>query len=821
MKHNPFKTHTIISISLLLVCLCFDFSLFAKNKLTTDADKDFNNHKYEIAIEKYKKALSKLKNDPEEKNRINFQLSECYRLTNNYRLAVNQYKRLVRVKYQEKKPIILLYYAESLKLNNNHAEAKEKFQEYLSVKPKSKRALNGMIACDSITSWLLKPTKHQIQTLAKINSRESDFAPTYGNRAYNTIIFTSTRKEAIGKNKDEWTGQKFSDLFVSRIDQQGKWSKPALLDNEDAELDNNNMINTPSNEGTPFLNKSFNRIYFTRCPNDHNNSGCKIYTSKRIGKTWSRPQLLVLENDTSYVYGHPTLSSDERTIYFVSDRPGGKGGKDIWVAERKSKNGKFGRPRNLGSEINTEGDEVFPFLRNDSLLYFSSNGHISLGGLDIFVTRKNGFGNWEVPENLKYPMNSYRDDFGIVFHKELEEGFFSSNRKGSKDDDIYFFKILPVEFTLQGQIINRETDYVMEGVKVKLHGSDGSTIQTLTNKAGKYIFNPSQLKKNLDYELKVSFKGHFNATDKISTYGFEESHIFEKNFKLQEIPKEPIVLPDILYDLGKWDLKPQYQDSLQGLIRTLEQNENIVIELASHTDSRDTDEYNNILSQKRAKSVVDYLILRGINPKRLVPKGYGEQQPRKLKRRFKGENYNFKAGSELNEAFISSLKNETEKEAAHQLNRRTEFSVLKTDFSPYTPETGGLKKYKPKKRTIPYTIEKDGSQSAKCILNEEVFTFIYKEDVDAEIPLRAALILLNEGIINESDFLNKEDLKDGSIRNGAEFYINTLKIANKTVRNLSIKVNNRLKDKLILGESTLIMFGLFNFDPENKIIIFK
>ncbi len=809
-------------LSFQLFCLC-------KNKYAASADKDFENHKYIIAAEKYGKALKKIKKDVEERNRINYQLAECYRLTNNYRRAMNQYKRMVRAKYQEKEPLVLLHYAEALKLMENYDEAIIQYRAYQLLAPKDKRAENGLHACENIQSWIENPTKHQIKNLAKINSRESDFASAYGGRTFNTIIFTSTREEATGNQKDEWTNQEFSDLFISRVDRQGNWSKPVLLDNEDGDTENDNTINSGANEGSPFMNSKFTKLYFTRCPNAVKKaSGCQIYTSKRVSRTWSRPQILMLGRDTSVAVGHPSLSKDEMTIYFSAERSGGYGGKDIWFATRKSAEAPFGRPQNLGSQINTSGDEMFPFLKNDSILYFSSNGHISMGGLDIFVSKLNTENEWGIPENMKSPMNSNRDDFGIVFHDEKEEGFFSSNRKGAKNDDIYFFQIPPVEFTITGIVTNRESGEPMENVKVSLIGSDGSLISVRSNNEGYYEFGTTQTIKNLDYELKLSEEDFFSSTENISTRNYESSYDFKFDYMLQPIPKEPIILPNILYDLSKWDLKPQYQDSLQGLIRTLEENENLVIELASHTDARDSEERNDVLSQRRANSVVDYLILRGINPKRLVPKGYGESQPRELKKDFIRAGLTFKSGTILTEEFINSLGNKAEMEVAHQLNRRTEFKVLRDDFDPFADITGSdgslssTRILKPKRRVLPFITDEQSQETiANCTFNGHEFLFIYKENALAEIPLREALILMNMGTITKDDFINVDDLKNGTIANGSEFYIKELSIAGKTVRNLPIRVNNRIKEKLIIGESTLIMFGLFNFDTEKQIIIFK
>lgn len=829
-SHNTVCKQFLIACFTIVFSFLFSFSAIAqKSKYSESADKAFENHKYILAAEKYRKALKKIKDDVDEKNRINFQMAECYRLTNNYRRAMNQYKRMIRAKYYEIEPLAYLYYAEALKAMENYEEAIIQYKAYQLTEPEDKRAENGILACDSIQSWLENPTKHQIQNLDKINSRASDFAATYGGRTYNTIIFTSTRDDAVGNVKDEWTDQEFSDLFISRVDRQGIWSKPTLLDNEDADVENDNTINSVANEGTPTMSKNFTQMYFTRCPNTIKKaSGCQIYTSKRVSRTWSRPQILMLGRDTSAAVGHPTLSSDEKTIYFSAERSGGEGGKDIWYATRKSRDGQFGRPKNLGTNINTAGDEMFPFMRNDSLLYFSSNGHISMGGLDIFVSKLDENGEWGEAENMKSPMNSNHDDFGIVFHDEKEEGFFSSNRKGARSDDIFSFEIPPIEFTITGTITNRETSEKMEGVKISLQGSNGSLLSVRSNNKGYYEFGVVQISNNTDYELKLNKEDFFSSIEKITTYGYQASHDFELDFELQAIPKEPIVLPDILYDFAKWDLKPQYQDSLQGLITTLEENEKLIIELASHTDARDSEEKNIVLSQKRASSVVDYLILRGIHPKRLVPKGYGESQPREFDKAFIRKGLRFRAGTILSEDFINSLENNPVKEAAHQLNRRTEFKVLSNDFDPFaeirnnnntTSQTSNLK---PKRRILPFkTDEQSNELIANCTFNNQNFLFIFKEDAEAEMPLRGALKLLNSGAITKDDFMDKDALKNGSITNGAELYIKELSIAGKTVRNLTIKVNNRIKEKLILGESTLIMFGLFNFDTEKQIIIFK
>ncbi|PIY31015.1 MAG: hypothetical protein COZ08_09685, partial [Bacteroidetes bacterium CG_4_10_14_3_um_filter_42_6] len=306
-----------------------------------------------------------------------------------------------------------------------------------------------------------------------------------------------------------------------------------------------------------------------------------------------------------------------------------------------------------------------------------------MGGLDIFVTTIDTAGKWGPPKNLKYPINSTSDDFGIVFHPKDEYGFLSSNRKGTRGlEDIWYFIQPPLEFTLKGTVKDDRTLLFVEDATVQMVGSSGSSVSTRTNDKGFYSFGKSQLEPNTTYDVIVTKPNYFNVKGSFTTVGVEFSKDFEKNFMLQPIPAEPIMLPEILYDLAKWDLKPQYEDSLQGLVQTLRDNPNLVIELASHTDFRDSDERNDILSQRRAQSVVDYLIIRGIDPQRLVAKGYGERVPLKLKSDKIREGFLFKEGSVLNEEYINSLTSDNEKEAAHQMNRRSEFRVLRKDYVP-------------------------------------------------------------------------------------------------------------------------------------------
>ena len=787
------------------------------------ADEAFARQQYTVAIEKYKKAYKKVKKNKEEKNRISFQMAECYRMVGNYKRAEMAYKRLVKYEYDKRNPEILLHLADMLKINQKFDEAIDYYNRYAVVKPDDPRGKIGAETAAEVKSWIENPSKYEVSDVKKINSREADFAPAFYNSTYQEILFTSTREGSQGKEEDKWTGQNFSDLYVAKKDKNGEWSAPVTLDASET-------INTTANEGAATLNSKFKKLYFTRCPNSKQvQSGCQIYVSSRKGRNWGSVSLLDIKGvDTLSTVGQPTVSENELIIYFAADRKGGFGGKDIWVSTRDSKSKPFSRPLNIGPKVNTPGDEMFPYLRNDTTLYFASDGHGGMGGLDIFVVKMDSSGNWGEPQNMKYPINSTMDDFGIVFHPEEEWGFLSSNRKGGRGkEDIWYFIEPPLLFTLSGTVTDDRTLLLVEGAIVNLVGSDGVSVATKTNDKGFYSFTASQLKPNTTYDIIVSKPDYFKEKATITTVGVEFSKDFTKDFVLRPIPDEPIVLPDILYDLAKWDLKPQYQDSLQGLIQTLRDNPKLVIELASHTDSRDSYERNDILSQKRAQSVVDYLIMRGINPKRLVAKGYGERNPRVLKKDIVKDGFLFKSGTKLDEDFINSLPGNAQKEAAHALNRRTEFRVLRRDFIPdnnYNPDISKIGiAINPADNTVKYTVQpKTGVYITECLVNSYREDFAYDQHSPAMISLSKAMDLLKSGGISKDDFEGDpaKVLKDNAIVKNAVINLKEVRIANKSVFNVKVRVDYKLRYDLVFGDEVLKQFGKYKFDTKlQKLII--
>ncbi len=814
-------------IRILLFTLFFSLSaypVFSQSRALRSADDAFNNMQYNVAVNRYKKALSKTKSKPE-KEKISFQMAECYRIINNTRRAEAAYRRLAKTKFAETNPLVFLYLAQAMKSNEKYKDAKTYFDKYTELAPDDPRGPNGSLSCTLAQEWIDNPTKYKVTPEKVLNSKESDFSATYADKLYNTIIFTSTRDAATGKDMDNWTGQNFSDLFISKLDPKGQWSTPV-------QLETGNVINTEANEGNPAVNSKFNQMYFTRCSNDKGTlQGCKIMVSRRAGRNWGEPKALELGGDSTTAFGNPSISPDELTLLFSSDLPKGQGGKDIWAATRKTPNENFGRPVNLGPVINSPGDEMFPFMRNDSTMYFSSNGHPGLGGLDIFRSTFSN-GEWTKPVNMQVPINSSGDDFGLVFHPEEDKGFFSSNRKGGRgSDDIYAFVNPPVLFTLSGVVKDDNTLQFIQGAVVKLTGSNGTSVEARTDAKGYYNFGKSQITKNTTYELLCLKANYFNKKAKETTVGLESSKDFTIDFRLQPIPDKPVLLPDILYDLAKWDLKPQYQDSLQGLIKTLDENETIIIELASHTDSRGTDESNDVLSQKRAESVVNYLIDRGIDPDRLIAKGYGERVPRRLAKDVVKDGFQFKAGTLLSQSFIDSLPGKPAQEAAYALNRRSEFRIISKDFVPKTQNKAISSQTQkvsiqinPEDNIVPFSTNPDNTFSFTAVVNGITTQItISEEGPGLSFSVDETLKMLKSGAIGKADFDGDPEkiLGNNSVADKSIFVVGEISIATKSAFEMEATVLQKQKDAILMSEKVLRKFGAFTIDKEKKQIIFK
>lgn len=645
----------------LAVMLCFS-NLLAQKRKVEKADEAFYAGEYFDAVDLYKDAYSRI-HDRTERTRIAFQIGECYYKMNESKYAKTWFKKAVTKEYHN--PVAILRYAEVLKMEGKYEDAINEYNHYKQLVPDDFHASDGILSCELALQWIDNPTGYKVEGMKYINSRNSDFSPAFARDDYRIIIFTSARDESSGNDVHGGTGQNFTDLYETKMDRKGKWSTPVPIEE----------LNTEYEEGTPAFTSDYNTMYFTRCVvSKRKKLGCAIFKTVRTGSSWSNPEPVKIADD-SLIVAHPSVSDDGMTMYFASDMPDGFGGKDLWMVTRTAEGADWSNPENLGEDINTEGDEMFPFIHPDGTLYFSSDYHLGMGGLDIFQATRTIDGGWKVG-NMKYPVNSSADDFGIVIERDSEKGFFSSTRRGRGNDEIYSFILPPLKFNLIGVVRDEESEEPLATATVKLIGSDGMNIETETGEDGSFKF---MLKSNTDYIFIGSKRGYLNNKGRETTKGQNESKDFQTTILLSSIDN-PIEISNIFYDFAKWDLRPESMVSLDKLVETLLDNPHVTIELISHTDSRDTEEFNQDLSQKRAQSVVDYLIEKGIVPDRLSAKGYGESRPKVIDTKLAKDHAFIKEEDILDEAYINKLTTSQQKEIAHQINRRTEFQVLRTDY---------------------------------------------------------------------------------------------------------------------------------------------
>ncbi len=672
-------TIRLIVIAATLLFTVWPAGLIAQDRRLERAEKAFELRQYHEAIDLYQRAYNRVRrNDRAEATRLIFQIALCHRYTNNHRMAEAWFNRAVRANYPD--PVAVLYLADAMMTNEKFDQALENYQRFAELAPDDWRGPHGIASVELARELMENPTPYQVEAVRLFNSRRDDFTPAFADHRASSLIFASSRDDALGRNSDPWTGNQHTSFFITYQDRAGDWDRPSLLDE--------GPINTEYNEGAPSINAQATEMFFTRClRSEDTDMGCRIFRAQREGANWGSPREVRLTTDSLVTLGHPAISPDGMELYFVTNMPGSLGERDIWVARRPTPNGEFTNPEHLGKPVNTPGNEMFPFVREDGTLFFASDGHPGLGGLDIFVSSPSPDG-WSQPENLGVPINSPADDFGIVFRPGREEGFLSSNRGRTGAYDIYSFGLQPLEFMISGVVRDDTTKTPVPDALVQLIGSGGSIHQVETGRDGSFVFDRSVVRENTVYEILVNKSGYFAGRERVSTIGYDRSHDLEQDVHISPIPVTAIELPEILYEFASWELQPQFKDSLNGLVRTMLDNPNIVVELASHTDSRGTHDYNDTLSQRRAQSVVDYLVAEGIENERLQARGYGKRRPRVIERTIEREGFVFEAGTELTEAYIESLPEESHRDAAHQLNRRTEFRVLRDDYDPPEPPGG-------------------------------------------------------------------------------------------------------------------------------------
>jgi len=801
---------------ILFVILLASYTVVSsQQKFVSKGDQDFNSLQFQSAVENYLKAFKKMKDDSAEKDKLVFKIANSYRLMNNPVKSAKWYKQIIDTDFTRENPNINLYYAEALKQNGQSDKSKKYFKKFLEIFPDNELAANALMACEKYgDSSLMSP--YIVKNLTLVNSENDDYSAVFSSKDYEEIIFSSNRKESVGKEKDNWTDAWFSDFYISKSN-ENIW-------NEALTADKSGILNTEANEGAGFFDSRFSSFYFTRCQKGARQKVyCEVLQTERSGQRWSRPKTVL--SDTAANVGQPWISDDELLIYFASDHEGGYGGKDIWMASRKRKSNEFGDFKNLGAVINTSGDEMFPYFTKDSLLYFSSNGHPSYGGLDIFVSTLND-ASWSEPENMLAPINSNGDDFAIVI-KNGKKGFFSSNRNGGKGgDDIYSFKRKKLKFTLGGIVKDESSLMPLENVKISLLSNEISLLDIYSDVHGDFYVDSSHLYENNNYEILYSKEGYFAQRDSLNTFGFNADNEFNFIVEMKAIPVEPIVLPDILYDYDKWELKPQYRDSLNVLVRVLKDNPNLIIELRSHTDSRSNLKYNDELSQKRAQTVVDFLVDKGINRDRLVAKGYGERVPRIMSEDVNIADLKLKRGTVLDEKFIESVSSDEIKEKLYELNRRTEFKVISDDFIPEITKPVTITSVETNNRTekeIPYHLNAQGRIVLSCYLNDNELKAIIDTSVSYSlINTYKVNELMETNILNINDI--QGDLKDSyenkMLKNGVRIKIKSIRIGEKTYENKVLIISNDIKEPLMLGNN-IVHNEDFEINTEDGNIIFK
>ena len=623
----------------------------------------FSLEEYSKAAELYKKAYKKTKNRAV-KAEIIFKQAECYRMSGNVKRAESYYKRAIKAKYPD--VTVYLRYADVLRMQGDLDEAVPQYTKYIQLNPTDVRGEMGLKSCNFALKWKDLPTRYKVELMPVVNSRYSDYSASFGNGEYTEMYFSSSRKDGLSDKIDDRTGEHFSDVWFTRINKKGAWSRPIVMPEP---------LNSEGNEGSVFVNKRGTVMYLTQCKVEKKKDlGCGIYVSIRKGKLWGATQMLQVKLDSNTTIGHPALSDDETVLIFSSDLAGGYGGKDLWMSVKEKRN-RWSDPVNLGPLVNTPGDEMFPFLADEGVIYFASNGHVGMGGLDIYKTSEDENGAYILPVNLKSPVNSSFDDFGMIVETGGERGYLTSNRTGGKGgDDIYQFELPALVLNLKGIVTDSKTGAIMTGVKVQLIANDGTSNEVETDNTGKYEFKLMPL---TSYEIVVNTEGYLKKSVNETTVGVELNKTFVVDLVIDPIKKE-IILPLIKYDFNKAELRAESIVDLDKLVESLLDNPNVVIELKSHTDFVGSNAQNNKLSQQRADACIAYLVSKGIDAGQLVAKGMGEKEPFVIEEK-EGR---FKVGDVLTESYIKKIRFKKNREKAHQYNRRTSFKVLREDYVP-------------------------------------------------------------------------------------------------------------------------------------------
>ncbi|MDB9153084.1 OmpA family protein [Parabacteroides distasonis] len=655
------KAHFAIYVLFLLIVS----SLYScKSAKLSDAEEKQRIGEYYEAAAIYRKVYTKTSPKKRDlRGYIAYRMAECNRLINNTAKATSAYMNAIRYDYPDS--TVYLRMGQMLQKTGRYPEAIKNYDIYMENDPSNLLAINGIQGCELAPGWKKNPTRYEVRRMDKFNSRRGEFSPMLAGEKYDQLYFASSRSKDKDAKVSAITGQNNNNLFLVKQDEKGAWLAPIELEDE---------VNTEYDEGTPSFSPDGNTMYYTYCAQDPEGPRtAEIYISTRSSAKWGKGTRATIVKDSVTALGHPSISPDGKYLYFVSDAVGGFGGKDIFRARVAGND--FGPMENLGEEINTPGDEMFPYVRDSVTLYFASNGHPGMGGLDLFKATQDSTGKWNV-ENLGTPINSMADDFGITFAGKEERGFFCSNRNDARGyDHIYSFERPTITIFIEG-IVNDVDEYPIEDATVRIVGKDGLNVKVPVKKDGTYRV---ELERDIRYVMMASARGYLNQNYELHTGPEEKNETYIVDFFLSPISK-PVVIDNIFYDFDKATLRPESKKALDEMIKMLNDNPNVTIELGAHTDRKGTDQYNERLAQRRAQSVVDYLIAGGIEAARLEAKGYGESVPKTINKKMAKQFDFLKEGDVLTEEFILALPPE-QQEIADQINRRTEFKVLRTNYN--------------------------------------------------------------------------------------------------------------------------------------------
>ena len=662
------------SAYIIIGVLAFSFTSCGADHYMKKGEKALALGEYFDAAEEFKIAYNKTPaKEKAKRGQRAARLAYCYDRINSNAKAIAAYRNVIRYKQDSINTHLAL--ARLLMKAASYKEAAKEYQLVLDTLPDNGQAKTGLLAAQTAQAEKDAGSRYIVKKMDIFNSRRADYSPMLFGDEYDQLYFTSTRNEALGDELSGITGTKNGDIFYSQKDEKGKWLRPETIESG---------LNTENDEGACCFTPDQREMYLTQCTTDPNYPRfATIVTSARSDAAWGKPTPLELTRDTLSSYAHPAISPDGQWLYFTSDMPGGKGGLDIWRIRMTAAG--LGGVENLGEPINTEGDEMFPTFRPNGDLYFSSNGHKGFGGLDIYIAKADPKTGRVTLEHPGYPLNSQGDDFGMTFEGPHNRGFFSSNRGDARGyDHIYSFEKPEIIQTVKGWVYEMD-GYELPEALVYMVGSDGTNLKLSVKMDGSFT---QVIQPGVDYIMLATCKGFLNHKEELRVEPVQESEEYVLQFPLASI-RVPVLIDNIFYDFDKYTLRPESTAALDELVKLLNENPNVTIELSAHCDYKGSEEYNKTLSQRRAQAVVDYLIEHGIAEDRLSPVGYGKGKPKTIRKKLTEKYPWLKEGDVLTEDFIKKLDPEKQ-EICNQLNRRTEFIVLRITYGMYD-EKGNLK----------------------------------------------------------------------------------------------------------------------------------